>query len=379
MARDYAQIMTAIWNNKEFLALTEGEQRAYLLLVTQEDINAAGVLALRARRWGTFASDSSAERLNKSLRSLEAKRFIVVDWTSEELLVRSFIRWDRGYTNEKRKPVIIRSAEAVRSERIIRTLAAEFRRVNLEGLEHVDTEPHRPSGGHPDDDGPGPGSDGSDSLFPQINRLSGSASGSEPGSAPQNDGFLGTNVSSSAATTHNPQSGHPPADAADDANELDDGFDEFWNIYPRRVKKLDARKAWRTVRRRKPRVSAERILVAATMQLAAWREEDKDLEFVPYPATWLRSGSYDDIPTRPGATVRHLHPIDSRPVQTLHDFEIDVDAILGPDHWSPRPTAQVDEMPREQRQAWFQARKAEHAAERLAEARAVLSRRRGSA
>lgn len=58
--------------------------------------------------------------------------------------------------------------------------------------------------------------------------------------------------------------------------------------------------------------------------------------------------------------------------------EIDVDAILGPDHWSPRTTAEVDQMPREQRQAWLKARRTEHANERLNQARSVLARR-GSA
>lgn len=67
------------------------------------------------------------------------------------------------------------------------------------------------------------------------------------------------------------------------------------------------------------------------------------------------------------------------PGSVVNGGEIDVDAILGPDYWSPRTTDEVDAMPREERQQWFQARKAEHAAERMSEARAVLARRRGSA
>ena len=386
MARDYTRIMTAIWSNREFLRLREAEQRLYLLLVTQEDIDASGILALRPRRWATLAADSDPKSLELTLRVLAEKRFLVIDWTTEELLVRSFIRWDGGFTNPKRKPVIIRAAEDVRSPNIARTLVGELNRVGLEGVDlpranEPDTAPHRPSGRNPDDDGPGGGVHAENALFSQVDSLNGRQSGSEPGREPgrepANGGYKDYSSSPVDTATHNPHSGHAPSDAADDVHSLDDGFDEFWSIYPRKVKKVDARKAWRTVRRRK--VPADRILAAVSAQVRAWRDADKDLEYVPYPATWLRAGSYDDQLEKPGTSVRHLRSVDGRPVQAIPDDEIDVDGLLGPDHWSPTVPAEVDEMPRDQRQAWFRARKAEHQAERIAEARAVLARRRGSA
>lgn len=143
MARDYARIMTNIWQNREFCQLGEPEQRGYLLLVTQPDISAAGVLALRMRRWADMSSSSSVESFADVLKRLEETRFIVVDWDAEEVLVRSFIRWDGGYTNMKRKPAIRGAADEVRSSTITRHLIIEFRRCGMEPP--PEPPPDRPS------------------------------------------------------------------------------------------------------------------------------------------------------------------------------------------------------------------------------------------
>lgn len=209
MARDYARIMTAIWRNKEFRALSEQQQRAYLFLVTQPDISAAGVLPLRVRRWADAASSSTSDSLTQLFKELEAGRFIVVDWDAEELLIRSFIRWDGGFNNPKRRPVIIRAAEEVESLLIARHLLTEFRRCGIV------PPPDGPSGGgHPlpdtqadslsDSDSKIDRVDLDDEPFPQVNSLS--------DSAPTNHGVVVTLVGKNT-TTHNPQPVPPPAAA----------------------------------------------------------------------------------------------------------------------------------------------------------------------
>lgn len=215
MAREYARIMTAIWRNREFRVLPEAAQRLYLLLVTQPDISAAGVLALRLRRWAEMSADSKPDDLVATLNELEAGRFIIVDFDSEEVLVRSFIRWDAGYTNSKRRPVIVRAAEEVDSPRLLRALALEFQRCELpplalDGL--PDSAPDRPS----DADVMGYAAPSTDdtpnSLFPQLNSLSGRASGS----ASPSDGVVVTQVSREDPTTHNPETVPPPAARTDE-------------------------------------------------------------------------------------------------------------------------------------------------------------------
>lgn len=74
-----------------------------------------------------------------------------------------------------------------------------------------------------------------------------------------------------------------------------DPFDDFWAVYPRKVGKDAARRAWE-----KRRISAE---TAATIIAAlAWqKQQDAWLRdggrFIPNPATWINQGRWQDEPT----------------------------------------------------------------------------------
>jgi len=69
-------------------------------------------------------------------------------------------------------------------------------------------------------------------------------------------------------------------------------FDEWWTLYPRKTKKLDARKAFTAAV--KAKVDADHLITSLRRQVEAWRVTNQDPTFIPYPATWLRAGSYDD-------------------------------------------------------------------------------------
>lgn len=71
----------------------------------------------------------------------------------------------------------------------------------------------------------------------------------------------------------------------------DDGFDAFWENYPRKRSKDDARKAFAA--RLRAGVAAEEILAGL-----ARHKFNPVADFVPYPATWLRAGSWQDEPER---------------------------------------------------------------------------------
>lgn len=131
MARKYANILTAIWRNEDFRALTAEEQRMYLQLTSQPDISAAGVLPLSITRWSAQARNTPPAAITAALEGLARGRFVIYDARTEELLVRSFVRWDGGYTNSKRRPVIRDAAQEVLSPVIRRALALEFKRLGL--------------------------------------------------------------------------------------------------------------------------------------------------------------------------------------------------------------------------------------------------------
>ena len=66
-------------------------------------------------------------------------------------------------------------------------------------------------------------------------------------------------------------------------------FEDFWTLYPRRVAKRDALKAWAKVP-----ASEHLAVVIAT---AAWRRvwlKRGELDYIPYPATWLNGWRWED-------------------------------------------------------------------------------------
>jgi len=68
-------------------------------------------------------------------------------------------------------------------------------------------------------------------------------------------------------------------------------FVEFWSLYPRKVNKKAALKAWDKATNETP---AEQIIGAAEMYAAS--DIAADGEFLPHPATWLNKGGYLDDP-----------------------------------------------------------------------------------
>jgi len=131
VARNYGQIMSAIWNDPDFRALDCESQRAYLMLVTQAEITSAGTIAVTLKRWSGYAVDSTSDSLSDSLSRLESARFIAIDEDTEELVVRSFVKWDGGANNAKRQPSILAAANAVVSHHIRAVLAVELTKLGL--------------------------------------------------------------------------------------------------------------------------------------------------------------------------------------------------------------------------------------------------------
>ena len=66
-------------------------------------------------------------------------------------------------------------------------------------------------------------------------------------------------------------------------------FDIFWNSFPKKKKKEDARKAWNTTR---PNI--EEVLKALEWQKQSPEWFKQGGQFIPYPATWIRSHSWED-------------------------------------------------------------------------------------
>jgi hypothetical protein len=126
------------------------------------------------------------------------------------------------------------------------------------------------------------------------------------------------------------------------------GFDQFWSVYPKKVSKQAAIKAWNRAVKVSP---PEEIILGAKRYAEAERGTEK--RFLKGPDGWLNAGRWQDE-TLMGA-----------------DGEIDVDAILGRDLWQlPAPP---DDLPAHEYKAWAIRVRREHDEQRYAEAQKRVS------
>lgn len=88
-------------------------------------------------------------------------------------------------------------------------------------------------------------------------------------------------------------------------------FEAFWSVFPRKVKKPDALKAFKAALKKVP---FETIVDAVLAQKEA-KNLKRPKDFIPYPATWLRGEQWGDElefdePTQPrgiaGAAIRSM-------------------------------------------------------------------------
>ena len=78
------------------------------------------------------------------------------------------------------------------------------------------------------------------------------------------------------------------------STKVDDDFDRFWAIYPRRIGKGEARKAWATA----TKTTTPDIILAGVERYAPTRT-GQDPQYTPHPATWLNQQRWEDEPETP--------------------------------------------------------------------------------
>ena len=67
-------------------------------------------------------------------------------------------------------------------------------------------------------------------------------------------------------------------------------FDDFYALYPRKISRLDAQKAWSKL------TLPERVLALSAIpaHVRYWTLAGTDKAFIPYPATWLNGERWTD-------------------------------------------------------------------------------------
>lgn len=94
MARDHARLYCAIWQNADFVALPPGPQRLYLLALSQPGLSYAGVVPYTPNRWAQLAAKTTPAQIRRDVKALVEARFVVVDESTEEMLIRTYVHHD---------------------------------------------------------------------------------------------------------------------------------------------------------------------------------------------------------------------------------------------------------------------------------------------
>lgn len=300
MPRSEVRMQLNCW--REGLAGLDAHQKLlYWVVASEKTVNHAGVGIIRIEWWADNASLTDAET-RKALDGLADSGHVHLDWDTHEVLVRTLIRHDKVAEQPYMLKSAIASALATESRRLRWVLAQELRKLppkpadgtSKAGRKIVYPDPHAaadlldPPGSEPPPGiGPKPFRDPSETHSDGI----GNPGSPKPFRDPlEREGGRGGGGGGGKSLSVG--GSDLSATSADVRESL--GFDEFWQRYPRKEKRQDAERAWRThvVKRR---VYQRTVYDALEAHVRHWRSRyGDDTQYVPLAPTWLRGERWND-------------------------------------------------------------------------------------
>jgi|GEM_PF-3504160 len=135
MARSYAKLYVSVWGS-DFRDLSRDAQHLYFQLMSNRKLSAAGHVTVQPRQWANQSRDTTAADIERALAELVTARYVLVDNDTEELLIRSFIRHDRGFGNKFLRKSIETAIATIESD----TLRDHARRELVSAIEDPQVE-----------------------------------------------------------------------------------------------------------------------------------------------------------------------------------------------------------------------------------------------
>ena len=80
-------------------------------------------------------------------------------------------------------------------------------------------------------------------------------------------------------------------------------FETFYKCYPRKVAKKKVVVAWNKLSTEEQ----EKCIEVIGKHVALWKSEGRDMKYIPYPASWLNAGSFDDELPEPKVNGKAWH------------------------------------------------------------------------
>jgi predicted transcriptional regulator len=79
-----------------------------------------------------------------------------------------------------------------------------------------------------------------------------------------------------------------------------EAFETFWLLYPKRIAKADALKAWKQATKKK---TADELIA---LTKAYSESKLPDMTYIPYPASWLNKGLYEAVEVQENKPLQKL-------------------------------------------------------------------------
>lgn len=122
MARRYAPVLCSIWDDPDFQQRTPAAQRLYILLLSQKKMSMVGVVPYSPRNWSRGSTHTTVDDIETALLDLIEHGYVLVDFDTDELLVRTMVKHDPP-KGPKSRSAMWRSLAAVDSIELQRAVA----------------------------------------------------------------------------------------------------------------------------------------------------------------------------------------------------------------------------------------------------------------
>ena len=268
--RTYAKVRTEIWANDDFRKLDARGQRLYFALLTTSSLNWAGIADWRPSRLSALCGGETVKSIRDTARKLEAARFVYVDESTEEALIRTFIRNDEVFKSPKLTIASCRQLAEIASPRLKEIAVYEARRCILDfpdwkGIPYV----------------PGWVTDTvSETLSERVSET-----------------VLNTPTHTQSKTMPiptpypNPYTQQKTAakDTAPMGPEDDHDFMTFWNHYPRKRERKGAYRKWKTIT-----TTVNPSLLIEGAKNYRKETEGREEKYIKLPTTWMNAGGWED-------------------------------------------------------------------------------------
>lgn len=127
MANAAAVIYESIWRDPQFRQLSRGAQALYVQLLSQKELDCAGVLPLQPEKWATGCNGLTVQQVWDDLNELQDSRFVFYDLETYEAFIRTHVRNSNVMKVPNMRKSARRAAGLIGSSRLRSLLALELK------------------------------------------------------------------------------------------------------------------------------------------------------------------------------------------------------------------------------------------------------------